>query len=184
MGDDARVAKVLFLRRQQSHHARCHPRHAAADAVRPRRCGVDRGAWLAGDSRTCRLAVSASGPHCGAAQPTFLCRHAAARRRRLCRSVQRCGGQGPAPHRVVEKGACRRNRRSPRAAPTTDTWCAPKCSCRTAASSSERWRRRAAASRASLRKSTLCRNSRNWRCTRSARPRRTRSSIWCPARRR
>ena len=78
--------------------------HAADDAVRRRRYRIDRGAWIARDGRTRRLALYAAGPDLGADESAVLRRDALARRRRVRRSVLRRSGGRPAAHWPFEKG--------------------------------------------------------------------------------
>ena len=57
--DHAHLAEILFLRRQQPHHARRHPRHPQAPAVHARRDRQHRRSRLASHRRSRRLALQA-----------------------------------------------------------------------------------------------------------------------------
>ena len=61
LADHGHFAQVLFLRRQQPHHARRHPRHAASAGRSRRRRRRDRRARLAGHGRPRRLDVRPQG---------------------------------------------------------------------------------------------------------------------------
>ena len=112
VADHGRRAEVLFVRRQQPHHARCDPADAAGAPVRRRRRGEDRRAWLAGDGGPRRLEVRAAGPHLRAAQSAVLRGDLAARRRLLRRPVHRrqSGRSGAHGARGESRSACNTTR--------------------------------------------------------------------------
>ncbi len=113
-------AEILFLRRLQPHHARRHPRHPQAAAVRTRRHRRHRGARVASHRRSCRLALQARRSDRRATQSAVLRRHAASSKA-TCSSTNSRPTASPirrASHSRARSRWCT-TRRSPRSAPRT-----------------------------------------------------------------